>query len=159
MSSVPAIRRAVPSDATALLALLHELGYELDGDAHARTFALVLAHPEIRVLVAEDASGRVVGVLSLSHRPQLRLGGTLVTVDELVVAQGARGSGVGRALLDHARSVAAELGAKRLELLTNRTRESYLRGFYTKNGFVEVASAVMRLKSLVAPHQPAPSRG
>jgi N-acetylglutamate synthase-like GNAT family acetyltransferase len=143
------IRAAVPSDTTPLLALLHELGYtELDADVYARTFELVLAHPEIRVLVAEDESARVVGLLALSHRPQLRLAGTLVTIDELVVAQGARGRGVGRTLIERAKAIAAELGAKRVELLTNRTRESYSRGFYVKNGFVEASSAVMRLKSL-----------
>jgi len=32
----------------------------------------------------------------------------------------------------------------RVELTTNRTRESYARAFYTKNGFSEVNSAVMR---------------
>jgi N-acetylglutamate synthase-like GNAT family acetyltransferase len=147
MNPIPAIRPAVSSDATALLELLHELGYsDLDVDAHARAFALVLAHPEIRVLIAESESGRVIGLLTLSHRPQLRLGGTLVTVDELVVARDARGHGVGRALIVRAKAVAAELGAMRVELLTNRTRESYSRGFYAKNGFFEVSSAVMRLR-------------
>ncbi len=100
----------------------------------------------MRVLVAEDDAGRVVGLLALSYRAQLRLAGTLVTIDELVVAQRARGRGVGRALLDRAKTIATELGATRVELSTNRARESFSRGFYTKNGFVEVGSAVMRLK-------------
>lgn len=33
----------------------------------------------------------------------------------------------------------------RLELETNRARESYLRRFYVKNGFTEADSAVMRI--------------
>jgi GNAT superfamily N-acetyltransferase len=100
----------------------------------------------MRVLVAEDANRRVVGMLSLSHRPQLRLGGTLVTIDELVVAERARGSGVGRALLRRAQDIASDTGALRVELTTNRTRESYERAFYAKNGFIEANSAVMRSK-------------
>jgi len=34
----------------------------------------------------------------------------------------------------------------RLELETNRARESYRRGFYIKNGFTEADSAVMRIE-------------
>jgi GNAT superfamily N-acetyltransferase len=125
--------------------LLRELGYvNLDIDTYGVAFDRVLVHPEMHVLVAQRDDAHVVGFLALSHRPQLRLGGTLVTIDELVVKSGVRGSGVGRALLERAKSVAASLGALRLELSTNRTRESYARQFYEKNGFVEVNSSLMR---------------
>ena len=145
--AMPAIRAAARSDADALLELLRALGYDgVDPSAHAQTFRRIVAHPEIRVLVAENESGRIIGMLALSHRPQLRLGGTLVTVDELVVTADQRGRGVGRALLEGAKAIARELGARRLELMTNRSRETYSRGFYTKNGFAEANSAVMRLK-------------
>jgi len=146
MSFAPfAIRNAESSDADALFGLLGELGYdELAFGDFAHAFERVALHPEMRVLIAEDETGRILGMISLSHRPQLRLGGTLVTIDELIVAPNARGSGVGRALLDHAREIARNLDARRIELSTNRTRESYARGFYAKNGFSEANSAVMR---------------
>jgi GNAT superfamily N-acetyltransferase len=72
--------------------------------------------------------------------------GLLVTIDEMVVAETARGAGVGARLLEHAKAEATRVGARRLELHTARPRPSYERGFYVKNGFVEVDSAVMRLK-------------
>jgi N-acetylglutamate synthase-like GNAT family acetyltransferase len=149
MSPPPcSVRVARSSDAPALLDLLRELGYgDVDSKARFDSIEAVLRHPEMRVLVADGEHGRIVGMLALSHRPQLRLGGTLVTIDELVVTARERGCGVGRALLERAKALAAELGACRLELHTNRTRESYLRGFYAKNGFMEVNSAVMRLGS------------
>lgn len=144
---VPSIRAARASDASAVFELLRELGYTaLDPSEYALAFESVTTHPEMRVFVAEDGSGRLVGLLSLSHRPQLRLGGTLVTIDELVVAEHGRANGIGRALLERARRVGVELGARRLELSTNRNRESYARGFYVKCGFAEVNSAVMRSK-------------
>ena len=139
------VRSAVPADKAAIFQLLGELGYvDLDVDTYGVAFDRVLVHPEMSVVVAEGDDGQVVGFLALSYRPQLRLGGTLVTIDELVVTPGVRGSGVGRALLEHAKAVAVSLCALRLELSTNRTRESYERQFYEKNGFVEVNSALMR---------------
>jgi hypothetical protein len=42
--------------------------------------------------------------------------------------------------------MARKLGARRLELETNRARESYRRRFYVKNGFTEADSAVMRIE-------------
>lgn len=140
------IRAARQDDAPHALALLRELGYTaLDEARFAITFERVLAHAEMRAWIAEDG-GRVVGLATLSCRPQLRLGGLIATVDELVVTAGARGRGVGAALLAAARDEAARLGASRLELVTNKRREAYARAFYPKNGFREVESAVMRVE-------------
>jgi GNAT superfamily N-acetyltransferase len=68
----------------------------------------------------------------------------LATIDELVVTEDARGRGVGKQLVDFAKSVAVRVGARRLELHTARKRPSYERGFYVKNGFTEIDSAVLR---------------
>jgi GNAT superfamily N-acetyltransferase len=140
------IRSANGSDRQAIFNLMAELGYpDLSQARFAETYEKVLNHSAMKVIVAEDDTGAIVGMASVSIRPQLRLTSDLVTIDELVVAGRARGAGVGRALLDHAKAIAEELGAGRLELETNRARESYRREFYVKNGFVEANSAVMRI--------------
>ncbi|HLG15786.1 MAG TPA: GNAT family N-acetyltransferase [Blastocatellia bacterium] len=141
------IREAAEGDFDAAYDLTSSLGYpKLDRAAFAATFAEVLQHPEMVLVVAELTDGRVVALASISHRPQLRLAGKIVTLDELVVAGDARGLGVGRTLLDEAKRLAARLDARRLQLETNRARESYKRGFYVKNGFIEADSAVMRIE-------------
>ena len=138
------LRVARAGDLAAVHALIGELGYaDLEEDAFARGYAAVLADAAQQVWLAE-LEGVVVGLISLSARPQIRLTGPILTVDELVVSERARGAGVGKKLIDLAKSEARRLGARRLELLTARGRPSYVRRFYPKNGFVEVDSAVMR---------------
>lgn len=138
------MRLARAGDLTAVHALIGELGYaDLQKDAFERGYATVLADPAQQVWLAE-LEGLVVGLISLSARQQIRLTGPILTVDELVVSERARGTGVGKKLIGLAKSEARRLGARRLELLTARGRPSYARQFYPKNGFVEVDSAVMR---------------
>jgi GNAT superfamily N-acetyltransferase len=123
-----------------------ELGYpDLTIARFAEVYSSVQKHPTMTLIVAED-DGEVVGLASISRRPQLRLAADLITIDELVVADSARGLGVGRALLEHVKEMAGRSGARRLELETNRARESYRRRFYVKNGFTEANSAVMRIE-------------
>ena len=141
------IRQAVESDLQAALVLLEALGYpNLEQPAFATFFAGVLQHPDMMVLLAIDESEQVVGLMSLSHRPQLRLAGEILSIDELAVLNTARGRGTGQRLLEEARRLAKEIGAKRIELHTNRNRESYRRQFYLKNGFTEANSALMRIE-------------
>jgi GNAT superfamily N-acetyltransferase len=125
-------------------ALIRELGYGgFDDEAFVRGFTAVLADPAQQVVVAER-QGQILGLMSLAARPQVRLAGLVVSIDELVVTERARGRGVGTRLVEFAKAEAARLGARRLELHTARGRPSYARGFYVKNGFAEVDSAVMR---------------
>ena len=145
MSAVT-IRAAVQSDVEDAYRLMAGLGYpDLDRPAFQAVFDELLNRGDMTILLAENTSGRVVGLASVSHRPQLHLTGIVVSLDELVVSDEARGLGAGRELLDRVKQMAGELGARRLELHTNRGRESYKRGFYPKNGFFEANSALMRL--------------
>ena len=142
----PIIRSATEQDLQPAFKLMAELGYPglLFADFE-RAYRAVLESPIMSLLVAEDENKIVIGLASISNRPQLRLTANLVTIDELVVSDHARGSGVGRKLLKAAEEIARKLGARRLELETNRARESYRRRFYVKNGFTEADSAVLRI--------------
>ena len=108
------VRLARRGDGEHLGALLLELGFPGSGDTG--TVHWVLSHPEIEVYVAGDAQDRPIGLLSLSHRPQLRLSGRVATIDELVVASAWRRRGVARALMQRALERARVLSVKRVEL-------------------------------------------
>ncbi|MBI3654293.1 MAG: GNAT family N-acetyltransferase [Acidobacteria bacterium] len=141
------IRRATAKDVEKAFELIQALGYtHLDGEAFKRVFKELLQHQDALILLAEHSDGRALGLMTLSQRPQLRLLGNLVCIDELVVADAARGLGIGGALLQEAKAFATTIGAQRLELNTRRSRESYRRAFYVKNGFSEADSAIMRLE-------------
>lgn len=142
----PIIRLATEMDVQPAFKLMSELGYPgLSLPHFIKTYHALLEHPTMSLIVAEDANGEVIALASLTSRPQLRLTARLVTIDELVVADRARGRGVGQKILKAAEAMARKLGARRLELETNRARESYRRHFYIKNGFTEADSAVMRI--------------
>jgi N-acetylglutamate synthase-like GNAT family acetyltransferase len=139
------IRSARESDEQAAFNLIAELGYaDLSFARFARTYQSVLENPAMMVFVAE-ANGDVVGLATVSLRPQLRLTADIFNIDEFVIADRARGQGTGRCFLEHLKGLAKQAGAGRLELETNRARASYRRGFYVKNGFTEADSAVMRI--------------
>jgi GNAT superfamily N-acetyltransferase len=141
------VRRGRPGDSTHVRALLHQLGYAPSDRGYDETFTQVARHPEAAVFVAAEGQ-KILGYLALSQRPQIRLGGRVAVIDELIVDEKRRGGGIGAALLETARRYAAGLGCCRLELTTARSRESYERGFYRSHGFVEVDSALMRIEPL-----------
>ncbi|MBI3184049.1 MAG: GNAT family N-acetyltransferase [Myxococcales bacterium] len=102
--------------------LLAEAGYPEGTDA--QTVHWIISHPEMEILVGADSHDRPIGVLALSHRPQLRLRARIVTVDELVVTEVWRRRGVGRELMRRALDRAKVLSAKGFEIYARSGEEA-----------------------------------
>ncbi len=142
------LRPACTSDRAAVAALLRALGYlEGGGDDLAALLRETLHRPDMALFLAvarDEPRGTALGLIGLSRRPQLQLGGTLVSIDTLAVRADARGRGVGRRLMRRARAYARLHRAVRIEVHTTRARENYRRSFYPANGYREANSALFR---------------
>ncbi len=140
------VRAGRRADTETIGALLRELGYPDAADV--ATVHWVISHPEMEIIVAADGRDRAIGMVTLSHRPQLRMKGRIATIDELIVTEPWRRRGVGRELLRHAIQRAKVLCVKRLELLTPLGRAQVAHEFYKGCGFSEADSLVMRFHEL-----------
>jgi len=102
----------------------------------------IVASPACTLLVARDRAGTIVGSLTLVVFPIPT--GTRAWIEDVVVDEAARGSGVGAALnqaaLDHARS----RGAKTVDLTSRPSREAANR-LYQRLGFEPRETNVYRL--------------
>lgn len=135
----PEIRVARPEDFEAVfelvLALREHFGdaKEVDREAVLSTYRRFLADDDHRVFVAE-AAGRPVALMTLSILFSLYEDRPYAVIDELIVAAGYRGRGIGRRLLDRAFAYARERGCCEVCLDTTPGNEGALR-FYREYGF------------------------
>lgn len=136
------VRPARRGDAQGIVAILNEAGATAD----TQTFTWIISHPEMEVLVAADALDKVIGVVSLSHRPLLKVGGRAATIDELGVSRAWHRRGVGRELVKRAVERARVLGVKRLEVQTFQGVTPELEAFFKASGFEPAQVGVFRLK-------------
>lgn len=126
------IRVARRGDRESLYRLLGEVGVTVPVTDQSTSLAWIVSHPEIEVLVAVDPLDRVVGLLSLSHGPQLRSGGRVALVDELVVSPPQRRRGIAGELVLRAQARAKMLGCKRLEFAA---RDASVKDFLRRRGY------------------------
>jgi GNAT superfamily N-acetyltransferase len=129
---------AVPTDWPAVAGLLVELGRGVaagtaDDPTHQLQFAGHIRRIDNVTLVATDAQ-EVLGAIDMEyhqrlgdHRPQAR-------VNDVVVTEQARGSGVGTALLRRAEELARKRGCFRMALVTASWREA-TSDFYRREGW------------------------
>lgn len=104
--------------------------------AYYVAFEEIESDPRQRLLVAES-DHTLVGTLQLSIIPNLTFGGRRrAQVEGVRIAGSARGRGVGRSLMEHAKAIAREQGCHLLQLTTNRQRPEAVR-FYERLGFVD----------------------
>lgn len=129
---------------TALLHLLFSLEADFDWDEYKQHQGLTLMLNNSRgcVLVAEN-KGRIVGMCTGQVVISTAEGGPAVLVEDVVVAQEARGQGVGRALLEAMASWARERGATRMQLLADANNTSALQ-FYHQAGWRMTALICLR---------------
>jgi ribosomal protein S18 acetylase RimI-like enzyme len=125
------LRDARPRDAEAIAALIGALGYEASAaDVRRRLAALAKAGQQI--VVADK--GRIVGVLTTSmmivlHRPK-----PVGRISMLVVAEDARGGGIGAALVAEAEKRLKAKGCGLVEVTSN-VKRLRAHGFYEKLGY------------------------
>lgn len=137
------INTATESDLNATLSLVRELAdavtdqQRLDTRAAAENLAMLLTEPDSHLLVARDGD-RVVGFINFMVRRTALHTGPSGLIDELVVRQGLRGSGVGRSLVMAAAETCRRLGCVELEVSTEKTNTA-ARWFYRQCGFAEDA--------------------
>jgi GNAT superfamily N-acetyltransferase len=142
-----AVRPARPDDWPAVAGLLVELGRGVaagtaEDATHRLQFAGHLRRLDSVTLVAE-VNDEVVGVVDMEyhqrlgdHRPQAR-------VNDLVVTEDARGTGVGRALLERAEALARKRGCFRMALVTAAWRDRTL-AFYRREGWSDYGAWFVR---------------
>ena len=131
------IRPLKRGDREVVFKLLAADGWVVPGHEQEAVLSWVVQHPEMESLVAHDtvSYGRVFALITMSHRPQLKLGGRVASIDLFVVAPEHRHKGIGNDLLSQALRRAQALGCKRLEMLLPEPRDER-RAFFESYGFV-----------------------
>jgi GNAT superfamily N-acetyltransferase len=140
------IRRATVRDALEIANLLRDIGFfayilaetaQATEDRVTRHLRLCTTDDSHTIYVAENDQGSLLGYGAVHWLPYLILAGPEGYVSELFVAASARGLGIGGLLLRAIQSEAQQRGCARLMLLNRRSRESYQRQFYLKQGWEE----------------------
>lgn len=127
------VRRMTEDDAAQVNELVSQLGYPNDIGKTETAIRAVLGSEVGDAFVAEDGDGKVIGwahvfmVPFIESGPNAELGG-------LVVDEKYRGSGAGRALVEHVEAWARERGAGELNLRSNIVRDGAHK-FYQHLGF------------------------
>jgi N-acetylglutamate synthase-like GNAT family acetyltransferase len=133
VSASVVLRDATLDDAPKVAPLLGELGYPVAADRLLPRMRRMLARDDQRILIAENM-GETLGLLALHVFPALAYDADVALIMALVVAEAARGLGVGRALVDRAEAVGKSLGAGRL-MVTTHVRRADAHAFYERLGF------------------------
>jgi ribosomal protein S18 acetylase RimI-like enzyme len=130
---VIAIRGAIPADATAVSALLAQLGYAVSPAAATNRLRFLGSTGADPIFVAcEDAI--CLGLLSLHIAPMLQHAKPAARITALVVDERHRRRGVGRRLIAHAVTTAAATGCELVEL-TSALDRTEAHSFYRSLGF------------------------
>jgi GNAT superfamily N-acetyltransferase len=140
------IRTARNYDAQAIADLGAQLGYPATRQAMAARLAGIEADRQARLLVAENANGKVIAWLHVAVRAQVTED-SCAEILGLVVDESARGAGVGAALLDAAETWARGLGCAHLRVRSRVERER-AHAFYRRAGFARVKTQAVLAKPL-----------
>ncbi len=137
------IGAAAESDLDEIVSLLRELADTvedqrgIDVKVAAENLVALLGDSNSHLLVARSG-GEVVGFINFTVRYTAMHAGPSGLIDELIVRNNLRGSGVGRSLVMAAAETCRRLGCVELEVSTEKTNAA-ARRFYRQCGFEEDA--------------------
>ena len=129
------IRRARVADRGTLAALSNQLGYPMTSEEAAARLGEISEHPDHALFVAE-LEGRLAAWIQVSL-PRIFESPRQAEIAGLVVDEGSRNRGLGRALLAEAELWARAKGCSALRVRSNVVRER-AHGFYRREGFGEI---------------------
>lgn len=139
MNEALTLREATAEDLPAVLALYAQPGLDdgevLSPEQAREVFVQFARYPSYRLFVACAADGCVLGsyallvMHNLAHR-----GAPSAIVEDVVVDQACRSQGIGRQMMEHARTMARAAGCYKLALSSNQRRER-AHAFYDSLGF------------------------
>jgi GNAT superfamily N-acetyltransferase len=138
------LRRARREDVPAVVALIaaDQLGSTRDGVRGDSDLAAYLSAFEAidadraHILVVAESTGEIAGTMQLSFLPGLaRRGALRAQIEAVRVADGARGSGLGAAMMEWAIAEARRRGCALVQLTSDKSRADAHR-FYQRLGFV-----------------------
>jgi GNAT superfamily N-acetyltransferase len=135
------VRPALLSDRARLAALATELGYPTTPSQIDARFASLRASDEDAVLVAEGEETGVHGWMHV-HLKRTLQAEACVEIVALVVGAEARGTGVGRALVQAAGAWAVERGIARVRVRSASHRDG-AHAFYERCGFRRVKRSIV----------------
>ena len=132
------IRLAYSDDVPVMVKLLGELfaiedDFTIDTEKQSQGLELLLQNSHSIVLVAE-IDNTVIGMITLQRMISTAMGTYVGTIEDVIVTQECRGSGIGTKLLDAAMDEADERGWGRLALGVD-LRNTKAIDFYQKKGF------------------------
>jgi len=134
MNAAPiSVRPMEESDARSVARLSGELGYPADARDIVRRLGGLAGRPDLALLVAVDPTGAILGWIHVGEDATLT-DGPIAEIRGLVVAEGSRGRGVGRALVEASERWAASHGYPRVRVRSRIARADAHR-FYEACGY------------------------
>jgi len=127
------VRDARATDAVSMANLSAQLGYPAPADNMPDRLARLVNDANARAIVAES-DGTVAGMLTIHLRYTLNHAAPIAQITLLVVDEGARGKGVGRALVIEAERWARSRGSHRINVTTQLSRAG-AHAFYESVGY------------------------
>ncbi|WP_127819071.1 GNAT family N-acetyltransferase [Microbacterium sp. CPCC 204701] len=135
MTTAP-VRRASADDAGVVAQLLHDFNTEFDSETPGpavlrERLTRLLAGPATFALLGGEPPA---GLALVTLRPNVWYPGAVALLDELYVAPGSRGSGIGGAIVDRLVEECGESGVSAIEVNVDEGDVDALR-FYDRHGF------------------------
>lgn len=130
------IRLAAAADAAAVDELLRQLGYPQECTATTATRIQVWGDDPASAAYVAEAGGELLGLVAVHICPFFERPGSWGRIVALVVAEQARGRGVGGQLVARAELFAASRGCVRMEV-TSADRRQDAHEFYRRRGYLD----------------------